>query len=119
MQKTILIVEDEVLIAMDLEHTLQSRGWRVIGPAPSVQSALQALEAELPTVAILDVSLGSEFVTPVALALRSRGIPFVVASAFDKPEEFAGEVLAGAANVGKPTSELRLFAALAVLVPEV
>src|SRR3546814_689969 len=112
MQKTILIVEDEFLIAMDLQLLLEDCGWLVIGPVATVQGALRLLEGELPLVALLDVSLGNELVTPVAEALKMRAVPFAVASAYPKPEQFGGEVLAGAPNVGKPTSERRLRAAL-------
>lgn len=116
MRKTILIVEDEYLIAMDLAFLLESSGWRVIEPAATVAGALGLLEAELPTVALLDVNLGRELVTPVAEALKAQGVPLAVASAYEKPERFGGEVLAGAPNAGKPTNERRLAATLAQLV---
>ncbi|TIV21379.1 MAG: response regulator, partial [Mesorhizobium sp.] len=66
MQKTVLIVEDEFLIAMDLQSILERRGWRVIGPVGSVAGASRLLERERPAVAVLDVNLGNELVTPVA-----------------------------------------------------
>jgi DNA-binding response OmpR family regulator len=110
-----MIVEDEFLIATDLQGTLESHGWRVIGPAPNVRAALRLLEDELPCVAILDVNLDGEPVTPVATALREKKVPFVVASAYDRPEQVGGEVLAGAPNAGKPVSIRRLLAALAQL----
>ncbi|TIV23485.1 MAG: response regulator, partial [Mesorhizobium sp.] len=66
MQKTVLIVEDEFLIAMDLQSMLERRGWRVIGPVGSVAAAFRLLERERPAVALLDVNLGNELVTPVA-----------------------------------------------------
>lgn len=115
MQKTVLIVEDEFLIAMDLQQMLESHGWRVIGPAATVQAALRLLKDELPSIALLDVNLGNELVTPVAEALKARNVPFVVASAYEQPEQFGGEVLLGAPNVGKPTIERRLLAALSQL----
>jgi len=43
-QKTVLVVEDEFLIAMDLKLMLEERGWRVIGPVATVQDALRLLE---------------------------------------------------------------------------
>lgn len=115
MQKTILIVEDEFLIALDLELLLQSHGWRVMGPVATVGDALRLLEGELPLVALLDVNLGSELITPVAETLKARGVPFAVASAYERPERIGGEVLAGAPNVGKPTRERCLVAVLAQL----
>lgn len=101
MQKTVLIVEDEFLMAMDLKLLLEHHGWRVIGPVATVRDALRLLEDEVPTVALLDVNLGAELVTPLAEILKARDVPFAVASAYDKPEQFGGEVLAGAPNAGK------------------
>ncbi|RWD61069.1 response regulator, partial [Mesorhizobium sp.] len=95
MQKSILIVEDEFIIAMDLKAMLERLGWRVLGPVPRVAQALRLLEDELPTVALLDVKLGDQLVTPLAEVLRSRGVPLAVASAYDKPELFGGAVLGG------------------------
>ncbi|MDG4874117.1 response regulator [Mesorhizobium sp. WSM4935] len=116
MQKTVLIVEDEFLIAMDLKAMLERRDWRVMGPVPSVAAALKLLEIEVPSVALLDVNLGDELVTPVAEKLRSLQVPFAVASAYDRADLFGGAVLAGAPNVGKPTQEARLVTALVGLL---
>ncbi|AZO56466.1 MAG: response regulator [Mesorhizobium sp.] len=115
MPKSVLLVEDEFLIAMDLRETLEANGWRVIGPAANVRSALQMIENELPTVALLDVNLRNELVTPVAEALTARGVPFVLASAYKRPEQIGGTALVGAINVGKPADERRLLAALTQL----
>jgi DNA-binding NtrC family response regulator len=115
MQKTVLIVEDEFLIAMDLKQMLEEAGWRVMGPVATVRAALRLLEGELPSVALLDVNLRNELVTPVAESLKERDVPFAVASAYERPEQIGGEVLAKALNVGKPTGPRRLLAALAQL----
>ncbi|HET8700584.1 MAG TPA: response regulator [Nitrococcus sp.] len=115
MQRSVLIVEDEFLIAMDLKRMLERYGWQVIGPVATGQAALRLLEDELPSVALLDVNLGIELVTPVAEVLKARNVPFAIASAYESPEEFGGEVLAGIPNVGKPTAERRLLSALAQL----
>jgi two-component system, response regulator PdtaR len=108
----VLVVEDEFLLAMDLELLLEGHGYRVLGPAATVAEALRLLAAATPDAALLDVNLRGEMVTPVAGRLRALGVPFVLASAYDRPELAAAE-LAGAPNVGKPTSERRLLAALA------
>ncbi|HEX2537005.1 MAG TPA: response regulator, partial [Pseudolabrys sp.] len=90
-------------------------GWRIMGPAASVQQALQLLKQELPSTALLDVHLGDEVVTPVAERLKAHDVPFAVASAYDRPEQFGGEVLSGAPNVGKPVRETRLLETMARL----
>jgi len=60
----------------------------------------------------LPLGFAAWIVTPVAGTLKARNVPFVIASAYEKPERLGGAALAGAANVGKPTIELRLLAAL-------
>lgn len=116
MEKTVLIVEDEYLIAMDLKVMLERCGWRVMGPVATVAAASRLLEVQLPSVALLDVNLGNELVTPLAEELNSLNVPFAVASAYDRPELIGGAVLAGAPNVGKPTAESRLLVVLAKLL---
>lgn len=76
----ILIVEDEPLIAMMLEDFLDSLGYDVRGVCESVGEARAAVEAGGFDLAILDVNLKGENIWPVASEMRSRGIPFVIAS---------------------------------------
>ena len=78
----ILVVEDEFLIAWALQDNLKLCGAHVIGPAASVEDALGLLEHERIDGAILDVSLGRDKVYPVAAALTARNIPFVFATGY-------------------------------------
>jgi DNA-binding response OmpR family regulator len=109
--RLVLVVEDEFLIAMGLELLLHQHGWRVLGPAATVNEALRLLQGETPDVALLDIHLRGELVTPVAEELQARGVPFLLASAYDG-HGLAGVALAKAPNLGKPTNERRLLAAL-------
>ena len=111
----VLVVEDEFLIATDLEHMLGRHGWRVLGPAATAARALRLLDGdgETPDVALLDANLGGGgTAAPVAARLRALGVPFVLASAYDG-DRLAALGLAGAPNVGKPADARRLLAALA------
>lgn len=54
----ILVVEDEALIAMDLQALLEDAGYEVLGPANSSAAALALIASEEPDVALLDVNLG-------------------------------------------------------------
>ena len=47
--RLVLVVEDEFLIAMDLELLLHRHGWRVLGPAATVAEALRLLAGKRPT----------------------------------------------------------------------
>ena len=78
--RSILIVEDEPLIAMMLEDFLDSLGHNISGICDNVQSALEAVEAGGFDIAILDVNLKGENVWPVATRLRAMKVPFVIAT---------------------------------------
>ena len=78
--RSILIVEDEPLIAMMLEDFILSLGHEVSGNCDSVKTALAEVEKGEFDLAILDVNLKGESVWPVASALRDKGTPFVLAS---------------------------------------
>jgi CheY-like chemotaxis protein len=78
--RTILIVEDEPLIAMMLEDFLESLGHRVTGTCDTVASALQRVGEGGFDVAIIDVNLNGERVWPVADLLTEKGLPYVLAT---------------------------------------
>ena len=78
--RTILIVEDEPLIAMMLEDFLESMGHTIRGTCDTVDQAMAEAERGGFDLAILDVNLKGESVWPVAAALRDKGTPFVLAS---------------------------------------
>jgi CheY-like chemotaxis protein len=68
----VLVVEDEALIAMDLQALLEEAGYRVLGPANSSDAALALLDTGNPDVALLDVNLGRSDVFAVANILAER-----------------------------------------------
>ncbi len=78
--RSILIVEDEPLIAMMLEDFLDSLGHRVSGTCDTVRGALDEVEKGGFDLAILDVNLKGENVWPVATRLREKQVPFVIAT---------------------------------------
>jgi DNA-binding response OmpR family regulator len=78
--RSILIVEDEPLIAMMLEDFLESLGHEVRGTCETVAQALAEADKGGFDLAILDVNLKGENVWPVAARLRELGTPFVLSS---------------------------------------
>ena len=62
----ILIVEDQAIIALDLESAVEEANGQVIGPASTVREALKLLHANEVDAAILDANLPDGDVTPVA-----------------------------------------------------
>jgi DNA-binding response OmpR family regulator len=90
--RSILIVEDEPLIAMMLEDFLESLGHSVAATCDTVHDAMSEANKGGFDLAILDVNLKGESVWPVASLLRERGLPFIIASGGHvdpPPAEFA------------------------------
>jgi len=75
-----LLVEDEALIAMALEASLEEAGFQVAGPFMSNATTLAWLETHSPDLALVDVLLRDGPCTSVVRALKGRGIPFAVYS---------------------------------------
>jgi CheY-like chemotaxis protein len=73
----VLVVEDEAIIALDLQGILTCAGYRVIGPVASIAEALPVLIDRRLDAAILDINLGSHTVYPVADKLAGAQVPFV------------------------------------------
>jgi DNA-binding response OmpR family regulator len=79
-QRTVLLLEDEALIAMDMAMELESIGLNVI-QTNTIPEAFAAIETNDLDAAILDLDIKGEPTTNVAAALRDRRVPFVVCSA--------------------------------------
>jgi DNA-binding LytR/AlgR family response regulator len=111
--RRILIVEDEFLLAMELELLLQERGSVVLGPVSSVDRALALLDSEPPPpdVALLDVNLKGERATRIAVALMARAVPFVLITGYSRPQLSEPE-LHHAPRVDKPVSRRALCRAM-------
>jgi len=78
----VLVVEDEALIALQLEDMLMELGCAVIGPASRVGRALELLDGEPVEAAVLDLNIAGELVYPVADELRSRGLPYIFVTGY-------------------------------------
>ena len=84
MPQRVLIVEDELMVAMLVEAMVEDLGHEVVGPAMTLDRALQLAREGQFDCAILDMNLGDGVMsTPVAAALAARGIPFLFATGYD------------------------------------
>ncbi|MER5172134.1 response regulator [Thioclava kandeliae] len=86
-QKTVLICEDEPIVAMDLEMMVGDMGYRVIGPCASRSEARLMIIKERPDAAILDVQLRDGEVFPLAKRLHECGTRLVFQSGHSRAEE--------------------------------
>ena len=106
----ILIVEDEFLVALQLEDDLKTLGGETVGTYGDLKSATDAARREEFDVAVLDINLNGRLVYPLADELAARGVPFIFVSGYSManlPERFRA-----APRIAKPYS-------VAALVSEV
>jgi DNA-binding response OmpR family regulator len=80
----VLVVEDEAVIATEVEHGLKAAGCLVVGPAASMDGALSLLDRQQVDAALLDINLNGELVFPVADLLVARQVPFVFLTGYDE-----------------------------------
>lgn len=108
----ILVVEDEAFVGWDLCDMLESEGYATLGPAPSVDSAMKIIDGVRPSLALLDVNLGSATVWPVADRLAEMKVPIVFTTAdLGHPELYTR--FAGAPRLGKPVASEALLQTVA------
>ena len=83
----ILIVEDNVYLALDLSNAIEDCHGRVVGPVRTVDDALAVLSGEEVSGVVLDFHLDDEDASPIAAYLASEGVPFVIHSHTELPPE--------------------------------
>lgn len=109
----ILVVEDEMLVAMNIEDMLLELGHEVAGLASRLGPALALASESKFDVAMLDVNLAGEASFPVADFLAERGIPFLFATGYGR--QGIEERFRHCPILQKPFRAAELAAALAAL----
>lgn len=116
-QTRCMIVEDQALIGLSLEASLEEAGFMVEGPFMSNVQALHWLESDAPDIALLDIMIKDGTSVEIARALKARGIPFIVYSGLPPTRNCPPE-LQDAPWLEKPVSRETLTAALEQLVEQ-
>jgi DNA-binding response OmpR family regulator len=109
-----IIVEDEALIAMALEASLEEAGFEVVGLFGTKAGVLHWLEANTPEIALLDVKLKDGTCLELARLLKQRGVPFAIYSGLPLAHDCPPE-LQDVPWLEKPVSRDALTATLAQL----
>lgn len=111
-KRRVLIVEDEPLIAMDIEDILANAGHTPIGVAATVGAAMTDILKTSPDLVILDGNLFGKPVSGVIDLLRARSIPFVMVTGFSAQSlpRLVGDL--GVAVVRKPIDKAKLLLAI-------
>lgn len=82
---SVLVIEDEVLISMLLEDMLDEAGCTIVGPCPSVDEAMSALDGQ--AFDVVDLGLADGTSEPVIRELAARSIPFAIMSGQTPPDD--------------------------------
>lgn len=112
----LLVMEDEVLIAMDVEQLCHDHGAakvvlvHALDRAPDMSGPQEALETSFDA-AILDVALGEDSTLPFAARLAAAGVPFIFATGHTGTKELL-DAFPGVAVIGKPYGGQALIDAL-------
>lgn len=108
---TLLIVEDEPLLAMQMSKSLEEFGWSIFGVAGSIDEANRILsDRKKPDAAILDVDLAGMPVFPLARSLRRLGIPFLFCTGYEDLEYV--QEFAQCRSIRKPATVLQIVRGL-------
>jgi DNA-binding response OmpR family regulator len=110
----ILIVEDDPMLALDLEETLVDAGFKIAAIAGKLETALALIESGACDAAILDANLAGVSASPLASAMTARGLPFIVLSGYSS-EQLQG-AFPGALFLQKPCRPAQLIQALTTRV---
>lgn len=80
---SILVIEDDFYQADDTRRTLEDAGATIIGPFNNLPAGLQAIEANAPDYAVVDLNLGGGPAFEIPRELRARGVTVLIVSGYD------------------------------------
>jgi DNA-binding response OmpR family regulator len=89
----VLVVEDDYMLADELQSELADAKAIVLGPVGTVEDALNMVRSESMDGAVLDLNLHGKMAFPVAELLSERRVPFMFVTGYDNaaiPDRFAG-----------------------------
>jgi DNA-binding NtrC family response regulator len=78
----VLVLEDDMLVAMLVEDTLQDHECVILGPVESLEEGLEIARNRKVDAAVMDVNIGGEKVYEIAEILEARGVPFILISGY-------------------------------------
>lgn len=112
--KRIILIEDEALVAMELEASLSGAGYQIVGEAGNLEQAKRLIAGTACDAALLDVNLAGRPVDELVAALKQKNVPFAFVTGYGRAGLPDG--CREAMVVEKPFSRERLLAAVASLL---
>jgi PAS domain S-box-containing protein len=114
--KTIMVVDDEVLIAVQIQAYLELKGYTVAGRAGSGEEAVEKARALKPSLLLMDIMLGEgslDGISAAEIITSELGIPVIFITAFGNEETInRTKIVDPAGIIAKPFSEQDLEAAI-------
>lgn len=112
----VLVVEDNALVALHVQSLFERLGYEVLGPAATLEEAMDLAGRRPFDGAVLDIDLNGKTVLPLAKVLRERGVPLIFASGYDSPADDP-QTFSDVVVVRKPFDETELARAVQRIVP--
>lgn len=109
---SVLIVEDNFLLAEVTKGLLEDSGCRVVGPVGRLESGLKLAQDEQLDGALLDIDLHGEYSFAIAEVLRERGVPFMFVTGYEDLN-IVPSSLRSATRLDKPVPDDQLIDSLA------
>lgn len=111
----ILLLEDELPLLIDMQDRLERLGYRLVGPAGSVDKAHRVLDDEIPDAAVLNINLNGQPVAPIVHRLLSQNVPCLLVTAYTA-RGMPDQALTELPRLHKPVREAVLKQTLEALV---
>lgn len=108
----VIVVEDEVLLALDMQDMLEEVGCVVVGTAARLDQALSLANDAHFDVALLDMNLGGQRIDPVARVVAARGLPIIFVTGYGQrtlPPGITAPVIDKPCTIGKLLPLLAVF----------
>ena len=98
--KRIIIIEDQILIALDLEFLFRNNGYKDVSSFSSGKKAIENIKTKKPDLALLDIRLQDDVSgITVAESLKELDVPFIFVSAFSDHNNYVKAVKLNPAKI--------------------
>lgn len=110
MTNRIILIEDEALIAADIELAIQDAGYQVVGTARTVNDGLELLKTTVCDGVVIDANLGGKSAKPIMEQLEKDAVPYIVVSGYTRSQ--IGFLNESTVLIGKPFRMFDLTSAI-------
>jgi DNA-binding response OmpR family regulator len=110
--RTVLVVEDDLFVGLELAQILEDMGGDVLGPFRTIDTAQQAVSAGGFDIAILDVNIAGKYSFGIAETLEKKHVPVLFVTAYAADDRLFPETARNIPRLPKPIQPMALLHAL-------